>query len=186
MNINYLQPNEYSIYCKNFTPTDNDVTIASRLIDAFIGRSISSITPPAEIVKLSKKLTGKLKHLPVLTITSIKAIQFTPFGMSENNMPTNCVYFVDEYGHFQFIADSGLPVMLWGVPDTLKIEYTAGFAAIPDDIKVICGMIAQNVNQSGDYSGAKTKSGLDFNVAMFDDSFIPSDIRMMLQKYKVI
>jgi hypothetical protein len=68
----------------------------------------------------------------------------------------------------------------------LKITYTSGFVDIPVKLKQATAMIAQNIAQSKSYSGIKSLQDLDVSVAMWDDSFITSDIRMMLQEYRSV
>jgi hypothetical protein len=181
----YLQPSEYSTYCTEFTVDDFHVLMASNLIDSFIGKTIGS-TSFTEIVKLSKKFIGKLNHLPIVSVSEVKLVQVSPFGLTENDGNTESIYFTDTYGRFQYISGNSLGVQLWGNPNTLKITYNAGFSIIPEDIKIACGAIAQNISQAKNFSGVKEMSDLDLRVSMFDDSFLPSDIRMILSKYKQV
>jgi hypothetical protein len=187
MTTKYLLTSEVATYCGSFPDvTEQQIAEAEMLIDSFCGGSLVEKTT-TDNVKLNRKNRGKLTQNMVTSIESamgkylipnmgfsnvvldVANIDFSPSGSFEylNINPTMSIYsFTGQQLH------------------SLVITYKNGLPAIPAELKHITAMVAQNIYQSGDYSGAKSKSGIDFNVAMFDDSFLPSDIRMSLQKYK--
>ena len=182
----YLLDNEIATYCEFFSDvTPEIVAKAEMLIDSFCGGSLTS-TSATELVKINRKNLGHLNNNMVTSITSVYAKYITPTGITSTELDKSNVVF-DEEGNIEYLnfasplsINAYLGYQLYG----LEITYVHGLITVPTDLKRITAMIAQNILQNGDYSGAKTKSGLDFNVMMFDDSVLPSDIRMALQKYR--
>jgi len=185
----YLLPSEYIAYCgTDVTVTDADVLYATGLINAIIGKTLEP-TEATELVKLKKDDNGKLKYTPVVSVTTVVGVNITPHGVTESDLPVASVYLMDDYGRFRFFAGMGINSMVWGSPSNLKVTYNYGYATIPEDIKVVCGVIAKNIvkiDSIGGLSGAKSIASLDFNIAMFDDRLFSSNELVMLQKYKVV
>lgn len=185
----YLEPSEYTQYCGDTMVTDEEVAYATGLINAIIGKTLE-ITEVTEIVKI-KDSKGKLKNTPVTngSITAVKGINISPYGITESDMPLSSVYIIDNYGRFMFFAGAGINSMVWGAPSNLKITYNYGYTEIPEDVKRVCGAIAKNIvriDSIGGISGAKSISSLDFNIAMFDDRLFSSNESLILQKYKEV
>ena len=186
MATKYLQLSEVETYCSFFTTIDETIIgDAELLIDSFCGGSLTEKTTTDE-VKLNRKNKGKLTQNMVTSIESVTGKYLTPAGINTVALDKNNIVFSDS-GAFEYLniattmsINSFLGYGLY----SLSVTYKNGLATIPSELKRITAMICQNIYQSGDYSGARSKSGLDYNVMMFDDSFIPSDIRMALQKYK--
>ena len=182
----YLLDNEIATYCEFFSDVTSEIIAkAEMLIDSYCGGSLTS-TSATEVVKINRKNIGHLNHNMVTSITTANAKYITPAGMTSSEVDTANIMF-DEEGNIEYLnfasplsINAYLGYQLYG----LEITYVHGLETIPTDLKRITAMIAQNILQNGDYSGAKTKSGLDFNVMMFDDSVLPSDIRMALNKYR--
>lgn len=177
----YLDENEIPLYCLMVSNvTDYEVSVAEAIVDSFINKDILAKTY-VESHTLNRKRKGKLKNHIDIVITDIQGYARTPLGFSKHPYAITDVI-LDDYGYFEFI---GMDTQMFGIPiSKVDISYTSGFTEAPDDLKHATAMIAQNIAQAGNFSGSKQLSDLDVSVVMWDDSFVPSDIRRILKKYK--
>jgi hypothetical protein len=165
------------------------VEYASNLIDSYLGFTIGENTMTEPMIKPNRNNICVLKHHPVLSVTEIKGIQMSPFGITEVDMDVSSVYFVDDYGRFMLNYGSSLGINIWGIPKTFKVTYKWGWSSIPEEIKRVCAAIATSLSKAesmGGFTGAKIVTSLDFSVTMFNDSIISSSELSILNKYKVI
>jgi len=186
MTTKYLLTSEVATYCGSFPDvSEQQIAEAEMLIDSFCGGSLVEKTT-TDNVKLNRKNRGKLTQNMVTSIESVSGLYKTPVGFTTTVIDNSNISFTPEgvVEFFNFTPTLSIYSFTGQQLYSLSIEYKNGLPTIPSELKRITAMVAQNIYQSGDYSGAKSKSGIDFNVAMFDDSFLPSDIRMALQKYK--
>lgn len=182
--MNYLKPNEYEMYADG--ATEFDVMFASRVIDAYLGKEIKE-QKTIEKITLSKHGTGRMEYSPVIDIISVSGVYKSKFGVMKEQLPIDSIDYTND-GFFEFINSPSVNFAVFGLkPTKLVIEHTYGYKEVPEDIKVVCGIIARNRRRNesmGGFSNAKQVSSLDFNVVLFDDSIISSNERMLLNKYK--
>lgn len=192
--MNYLDPSEYATYATEFVLDDSHVAIASKLIESYCGRSFGS-TQTTQHVVLNKKYSGKLKNCPIVSIDSAMSVARLASGKVSDVVDIDDIE-VDSNGYFTYYGQvkgiypgwgAPTPSQIFGVRQSyLEITYTYGYAEVPEDIKFACGMVAQNISQAKQFAGVKEISDFDGRIAMFDDSFLPSDIRMILNKYRMV
>jgi len=204
--MGYLADSEIATYCTTVPGVGPlEVQIASDLIDGYKGKTFvaQSFT---EQVPLNKKLRGKLRHLPVVSIDNVVGITsglfqngaglyamdanrsvLAPtdlsFGLVTTQLdPTDILMDLDIYGYFYYVGYGGLNSLVYGrKPQALQITYTAGFTTYPENLKMACAMLAQNVKQRSSFSGELSINSLDYRVQMTSDSFFTSDIKLLLE-----
>lgn len=185
----YLTQEEIPVYCNVIDGvTEEDVEIATALIDGYLGRSFLP-KRYKDRVKLRRNQRGKLTHAPVLEIEKVEATFITPFGRNKQVLATDAEKAAENIeldpendGYFTFVGNAGLTAFVYSiVPDSLEISYKSGFEEIPARLKTACAMLACNVRQAQSFAGAKQLTSLDFQISMTDDSFFTSDIKMLLK-----
>ena len=190
----YLTEEEISTYCTAQPGvTVADVVIASELIDGYCKMSFS-VNTAKENVKINRNSRGKLRHGRVIEITSAQEVFHTPMGTTSYPAEVSDIDLdLEMDGYFTYLAPvspfMGLGVgMFCGCRNRmnrlLEIEYTYGFEEIPEDIKVVTAMLAQNIRQFSSFAGLKKLSTLDYTIEMGNSSFFTEDMRNILNKYK--
>lgn len=177
----YLDALEIPLYCLMVTNvTDYEVNIAEVIVDSFINKDILAKSY-VDTVTLNRKRKGKLKNHIDIEVLDVQGYARTPLGITKYPYaPTDIL--LDDYGYFEFIGNN---TQLFGIPVVkVDIAYTSGYKEAPEDLKHAVAMIAQNITQSGSFAGAKDLGDLDVKVSFWDDSFVPSDIRRVIKKYK--
>lgn len=181
----YLTEEEIMAYCTRFDGiTMDDVVIASSLIDSYCGSF--EIKSRKETVRLKQKRTpygmslfGKLKHTPVANITSVKTVIQNVFGRSEEEVSKDSIY-MEDYGYFTYI-DSGLNARLFGrKPCELLIEYESGYREYPEQLKVACAILAQNIVQYGGFLAWESKKDIDYSITLADPNVFTREIKLIL------
>lgn len=178
----YLTETEVNSYTDIPGVTTKHITIASALIDTYIGKNISQYTY-TETIALNKKGKGKLKNLPINSISEAKAIYRNPFGVTEEIISLSALSY-DDFGYVSFYG-SGINSMIFGsVTNQLKITYSAGLSVIPEDLKIACGSLAGNIKKRGGLDNVKEWSDLDTRVTLTNASVFSEDIRMLCNRYR--
>lgn len=187
----YLTEEEIPKYCSTVpNVTINDVIIASNLIDGYLGYSFSKSTT-SETVTVNNRFRGKLKNKPILSIDKVYQLVRTAISISRNEVKTENVYVdVENDGYFSYVATS-FPFAMNTFcgnrqPIKLEVTYSYGYDEIPEDIKVVTGMLAQNISQIASFAGYKKLTTLDYTIEMGNPSFFTADMRQILTKYKGI
>lgn len=181
----YLTEEEILMYCTRIdSVTMEDVVIASSLIDSYCGSF--EVRPRSEMVRLKEKRTpygtrlfGRLKHTPVANITSVKSIIQNVFGRSEEDVSVSSVY-MEDYGYFTYI-DKGFNARLFGrKPMELYVEYESGYREYPEQLKVACAILAQNIVQYGGFLSWQSKKDIDYSITLADPNVFTKEIKLML------
>ena len=184
----YLTEEEIPIYCTSVDGvTMTDVTIASDLIDGFLGRTFKP-TEFSERIKLDRRRRGKLKHTPVMEVKRVISKTGNIFGNIDTELnvldidldPENDGYFtyLGRGGVFSIVYE-GLPKRR--MPTIFEVTYIAGYDPYPSLLKTATAMLAQNIAQAQGFAGAKKLTSLDFSVEMTNDSFFTTDIKNLLR-----
>lgn len=189
----YLTEEEILKYCTSQVGVNiSDVVIASHLIDSYLGKSFS-VNEISETVNVSAKHRGKLKHYPIAEIVKITELVITPLGVTRQDIALDkLVLDVENDGYFTYIANKSH--FAYSFMDNccsnsardrrLEVTYTYGFNNIPEDVKLVCAMLAQNIRQMQSFAGFKKLNTLDYTVEMANPSFFTNDMRMLLNKYR--
>lgn len=174
----------------DYVTSGNELTLqsiirASSIIDGYCKRSIS-VTSYTERVPLTEYQRGHLSYYPVLEVTELKGRP--KHGMIGNNF----------FGppQFEAIDISTLDVdkntgSLWcgysafGTPYMeLEVTYISGWNPIPDEVKVACGMVINQLTSNSD--NVKSKKDFDYTIEYFGNSLITPDVAAILSKYTLI
>lgn len=182
----FLTQSEVPKYCTVDVISDAVISQANLMVNSYLG-NIGKQQQKNERISLNRNNRGKLskikENIPLISIDEVKSVIRTPFGMSSDVLDTSGVY-VDNYGYFEFYQETGINQMIFGGNyDSLQITYTYGYETPPEELKVACALIAQNIAKRGTF-GAKSITDFDVQLQFLDDSIITSDIRMILNKYR--
>ena len=200
--MKYLTLNEVSTYCTISGITQQIIDQASGLIDTFVGsldkkqkveviqantRSVSRLSmgnlPTARTIK--GKLSQVRTNVPLVTIDLLRGVYKTMFGTTYETLSTTDFY-VDDQGRFTYYPSMGLNSIIYGAsPIALEVTYTYGYTTPPEDLKLACSLICQNLARRGSF-GAKSIQDFDVSLTFLDDSIITSDIRSILMRYRGI
>jgi hypothetical protein len=157
---------------------------ASAIIDGYCKRKIT-VESYTERVPLTDQQRGHLSYYPVVDLTSLK-------GRPKYHLTGN-----DFFGPPQFEVISDLTILdvdhnigtvwcghsLFGAPYTeLEITYESGWATIPDNVKVACGMIIDQLVNSNN-SNVKAKKDFDSSIEYFGNKMITPEIADLLSEY---
>lgn len=189
----YLTDEEILKYCQVQAGVNvADVIIASELIDSYVGKSFT-IKDASESVKVNAKRRGKLNYSPVIAITEVKEVVITSIGVTKQDIPTNkLVMDIEDDGYFTYIATNSpfactMSNCMCGTSNQgrkLEVKYQYGYAEVPEDIKMVTAMLAQNIRQLQTFAGITKLTTLDYTVAMSNPSFFTDDMRLILNKYR--
>ena len=188
----YLTEEEIPKYCTSQAGVElGDILIASQLIDGYIGKSFD-VKEVSETVNVNAKHRGKLKFSPVIEVKSVTEIMITPLGVNRQSVDKDKIILdVEQDGYFAYIGSkSPFAFNPYGIceyePHTQRLEvtYDYGYSEVPEEIKVVCGMLAQNIRQLQSFVSFKRLNTLDYTVEMANPSFFSQDMRMILDKYR--
>jgi hypothetical protein len=169
------------------TLTDQLIIRASSIIDGCCKRKIA-VESYTERVPLTESQRGHLSYYPVVELTALKGrpkYYFT--GINFFGPPV-----------FEVISDHSILDVdvnigsLWcgynmfGAPYTeLEVTYTSGWAVIPDNVKVACGMIIDQLVNSNN-SNVKAKKDFDSSIEYFGNKLITPEIADLLSQYVLL
>lgn len=189
----YLTEEEILKYCTSQAGVNTgDVTIASHLIDGYLGKTFG-VNEISETVNVNQRHRGKLVHTPVVEVKAITELVITPLGVTRQEISLDKLIFdIENDGYFTYIARTS--PFAYSFMDNmcsqncrarrLEVTYTYGYNIIPEDIKIVCAMLAQNIRQMQTFAGFKKLNTLDYTVEMANPSFFTSDMRIILDKYR--
>lgn len=181
----YLTLGEISTYTSVAGITQQIINQASTIIDTFIGNIDKQQTN--QVVNLSKKFKGKLNkirtNVPLISVDQVQAISKSMFGISYEDYDASQLI-VDEQGYFDFYPNDSIYLRVYGNRvSQLSVTYTYGYETAPEDLKLACGLLCQNLAKRGSF-GAKSITDYDVQLTFLDDSIMTSDIRNILLKYR--
>ena len=202
--MNYLSPTEYESYGLEATTPAAWVVAASALIDAHCRRATLAVAQYTERLRMiSGRNTLRLTYLPLSTVapatspivsargryavprrgewpyeemSSVIAWAFGLPGLWNDLNP----------GDLDLFADTGevsLPVNALGLAfSEIEVVYTAGFATLPDPVKVACAQIVRNAQATPALNvrrGRLDRMYLDY----FSNSLLDETVQEMLAPY---
>ena len=206
--MTYLTPSEYSEYGLETATPEAWVAAASSLINAHCRRATLMSATYTERKRLAAgRNTVQLTHLPLVVvapatraITAVRARFANPrrgemadvrdfpgdialaFGLPgtwTNLDPSQCDYDATT-GEVSLAAN---PIGL--AYNEVEITYTAGFTAVPDEVKFACAQIVKNAQATPALnvrSGRVDSLQLDY----FADSLLDDSVRRMLAPYVAV
>lgn len=66
-----------------------------------------------------------------------------------------------------------------------KVTYAYGYAAIPNDVKLACAVLAMNMRKTSKKTGIRSESYADVSTA-YDPTALPELVRTVIEKYAVV
>jgi hypothetical protein len=183
--IPYLTADEITAYTVTPGLTMTDVATASATIDSYVGRSFGSMQH-IEQARLTKKngaygkvAKGKLRHFPRISVTALSAKVPSPFGgLVETTYDPGCLWFDDEeFEYFTFVPPAfgnlGIttvnPALFASpTPTALTVTYTSGYTVIPEEIKIACGQVMDNIAINGGTVPWVSRDDYDMKIVLSD------------------
>ncbi len=180
----YLQPTEYQTYGLPADVTDDWVSAASSLIDAHCRRSTLNPMQYTERLRMVEgSQTVRLSHLPLVAVAPASSPFVTIQARYARPRRGEIAYPLQEEvlwafslpgawttldpSTIDFVADTGeliFPLSILGLPyNEAMVTYTAGFATLPDAVKVACAQIVKN---------AQATPGLNVKTAKIDTMWL--------------
>lgn len=198
----YLEPADYASYGLPDGTTADWVTAATALINSYCRRPDLNIVEYTERLRISTgRQTVLLSYLPLAPLAPATSALMSLQGRYAN--PRRGEMFdplAEIAGMFALpgawaaidpsLVDADpvsgeltLPCNLWGLPyNELQVTYTAGLAAIGDDIKSACGQIVRNAQATPALNASRTKIDTMW-IQYFSSSLIDDTVKAWLQPY---
>lgn len=199
----YLQPAQYTSYGLAADVTDDWITLASSLIDAYCRRTSLNPTQYTERMRIVEgSQTVRLSHLPMLTVApatlpliNVRARYGKPrrgeliFPLQDEvlfafslpgawgQVDPSTVDFVPDTGELVF------PLNILGLPyNEVEVTYTAGLDPLPDAVMVACAQIVKNAQAT---PGLNVKSAVIEHMAVqyFQNTLIDATVQTLLQPW---
>ena len=183
----YLQLTEVPTYCEYFDDiTESTIGFAEDLIDQYLGDTLVEQSTTDKNIRLSRKNTGKLSHTPVSAIVSVTALYKTNQGLQSSVIDADDLMFTPS-GYIELITTrpqlsiySFCRCPLYAI----TVDYKYGFATIPNVVKRVTAMIAQNIAEKKSFGQIKSYTDLNVQMTLFDNTVFTKDIRMLLDGVK--
>ena len=201
--MGYLQPAQYASYGLSADVTDDWITLASSLIDAYCRRTSLNPTQYTEQLRVVEgSQTVRLSNLPLVAVApatlpliSVEARYAKPrrgqlmFPMQNEvlfafslpgawcNMDPSTVDYVADTGELVF------PLNILGLPyNEVKVTYTAGLATVPDAVMVACAQIVKNAQST---PGINVKSATIDHMAVqyFQNTLMDATVQTLLRPW---
>jgi hypothetical protein len=201
--MGYLQPAQYTSYGLSADVTDDWITLASSLIDAYCRRPSLNPTQYTERLRVVEgSQTVRLSQLPLLAVApaalpliNVQARYAKPrrgqliFPLQDevlfafslpgawSNVDPSTVDFVADTGELIF------PLNILGLPyNEVMVTYTAGLATIPDGVLVACAQIVKNAQAT---PGLNVKSATIDHMAVqyFQNTLMDATVQTLLQPW---
>jgi hypothetical protein len=198
--MGYLQPTQYTDYGLSPDVSDDWITVASAMINAYCRRVSLNPTQYMERMRLVEgSQTVRLSHLPLAPIApassplvSIQARYAKPRrGQLVYPLQEEVLWAFSLPGAWttvdpttvDFVADTGeliFPLNIMGLPyNEVEVTYTAGLTTIPDAVLSACALIVKNAQAT---PGMNVKSSkLDtMQMQYFSSSLIDATVQQLL------
>ena len=201
--MGYLQPAQYASYGLSADVTDDWITLASSLIDAYCRRPSLNPTQYTERLRVVEgSQTVRLSHLPLLAVApatlpliNVQARYGKPrrgqliFPLQDEvlfafSLPG--VWGNVDPSTVDFVADTGeliFPLNILGLPyNEVMVTYTAGLATFPDAVLVACAQIVKNAQAT---PGINVKSATIDHMAVqyFQNTLVDATVQTLLQPW---
>ena len=201
--MGYLQPTEYALYGLTADTTDDWITTASALMNAYCRRVSLNATQYEERIRLTtNSQTVRLTYLPLVAVApatsplvTIRVRYARPrrgemidpayeqiawaFSLpgSWSTLDPNSVDYFSDTGELTF------PMNILGLPyNEVDVTYTAGLTLIPDAVKVACAQIVKNAQATPALNVKKNR--LDtMQMEYFSNSLMDAQVQRLLQPY---
>ncbi len=202
--MNYLQPSEYELYGLEATTAPAWVTAASAIVDAYCRRVTLAINQYTERLRTEERRPVQVTFLPLATvapatspIVSARARYATPrrgeLEYAEDlwdiamafGIPGTWVDFnVADLDAFPETGEITFPVNIMGLEFTeVEIVYTAGYAMVPDKVKVACAQLVKNAQATPALNVKKNVAPDGMQFWYFADSLVDDTVKELLASF---
>jgi hypothetical protein len=202
--MGYLQPAEYGAFGLGADTSDDLVATASTLIDSHCRRTSLNATQYVERMRLNAdSQTVRLSYLPLLAVApaatalvSVRARYGRPRrGEMVDPFLEQAAWAFSLPGSWtsldvttiDSVADTGeltLTRNVMGIAyNEVEVTYTAGFATVPDAVKVACAQIVRNA-QATPALNVRMNRIDTMQVQYFSDSLIDGQVASLLAPYR--
>jgi hypothetical protein len=203
--MGYLQPTDYASYGLSPDTTDDWVTMASAIMEAFCRRPSLNPTQYQERLRVvAGSQTVRLSYLPLISIAPATSPLVTIQGRLTRPRRGEIPY--PELGEIafafslpgtwtpidpttvDFMPDTGeviLPYNILGLAyGEVDVVYTAGLATIPPALLVACAQIVKNAQSTPGLNVKQSKMDT-MQMEYFSGSLIDPQVEMLLTPYVV-
>jgi hypothetical protein len=197
--MGYLLPAEYAEYGLPADTADAWVMTASAMMEAYCRRSSLMSASYTERMRVPLKAqTVRLSYGPLISVDAVKAQYVRPnhseemFGELALQSAFSAAFALP--GQWVTVDPTTLDVSLptgefrfaWNVMGMrfgqAEVTYTAGFAVVPDAVKVACAQVVRNA-QSTPGLNVKSSKMDTLQTQYFSDSLIDSQVQALLRPY---
>ena len=199
----YLQPTDYPNYGLPAGTTADWITAATALINSYCRRPDLNVTQYTERLRLtSGSQTVRLSYLPLVplgaaisAINSIEGRYTRPRRGESLNEPLLEIalafslpgqWTTIDPNSIDYDPNTGeltLPWNVLGLPyNEVAVTYTAGLAAISDDIKAACAQIVRNAQSTPALNASKTKIDT-MQMQYFSSTLVDETVQAWLRPY---
>jgi hypothetical protein len=194
--MGYLLPSEYVEFGLTAETTDDWVTMASALMEAYCRRPSLLVMQYVERMRLTAGAqTVRLSYRPLAALVNVRVRYGRPRrGELPDPFREQVAWAFSVPGSWntldvttvdvnQTTAELTFPLNFLGVGyDEVEVTYTSGVAAVPDAVKVACVQIVKNAQAT---PGMNVKSSKMDTLQMqyFSGSLIDPQVQMLLKPY---
>jgi hypothetical protein len=199
----YLQPSDYPNYGLPAATTADWITAATALINSYCRRPDLNVIQYTERLRIvSGSQTVRLSYLPLAPLgaasTPIVGIEGRLGRPRRGEIPQEplfeiaCAFSLPgqwtsiDPGAVDCDANTGeltLPWNLLGLPyNEVSVTYTAGLAAIGDDVKTACAQIVRNAQSTPALNACKTRIDT-MQMQYFSSSLLDETVQAWLRPY---
>jgi hypothetical protein len=199
----YLDSTEYESYGLAADTTDDWVTLASGMIDAYCRRPSVLATQYVERMRIVEgSQTVRLSYLPLLAVapattplltvrgryTRPRRGEIWPVGLDAIAYAFSLpgAWTQVDPASIDFVFDTGeltLPYNVLGLPySEVEVTYTAGCAAVPDAVKIACVQLVKNAQATPGINVKASKMDTMW-MQYFSNSLIDTQVQQLLRPY---
>jgi hypothetical protein len=194
LNMAYLEPSEYAAFGLSAETPDAWVTAASAMIEAHCKRGSLLSMSYTERLRVSRQSgTAQLTYGPVTAITALQGrcgrhneAHDGLLSMWASNFASAGSWVTLDSSSVSLDTASGEVRMPWNLLgfrySEIEVTYTAGWATVPDAVKVACAQVVKNAQAT---PGLNVKSSrLDTLLTeYFSDSLMDSQVKLLLRPF---
>ena len=189
----YLMPAEYEAYGLTTETADAWVIAASAMMEAFCRRSSLTASTYVERLRVRRAAGAiRLSYRPLLSVTGVRA-RFTASGLFGGADAELAAAFCTPGSWVDVDVSSvdvdtvlgivTLPCNVLGAQyGEVEVSYTAGFAEVPQAVKVACAQIVKNAQATPGLNVRQSRVDT-LQMQYFSDSLIDSQVKALLQPY---
>jgi len=199
----YLEPADYSNYGLPVGTTADWITAASALINTHCRRPDLNVIQYTERLRITKdSQTVRLTYLPLaplgIATTPIVSMEGRYARPRRGEIPNDSLFeiasafslpeqwvsiYPGSVDYDEYTGELTLPWNLFGLPyNEVSVTYTAGLAAIGDDIKSACAQIVRNAQATPALNASRTRIDT-MQMWYFSSSLLDETVQAWLRPY---